>query len=149
MHKVIETSKRLIDEALRGLSKGYNQLDLDVLGKAVDILKDAETIEAMKGNYQVELKDGKVYSEKKNDDIEYTQIDDNIARMDKHFKKYCEYKKEYQEKREEVYREKCIHELDKFLKSMKDILEELKTSSDFQAERDMIKNNLREMFNMY
>lgn len=97
MHKVIETSERLIDEALRGLSKGYNQLDLDVLGKAVDILKDAETIEAMKGNYQVELKDGKVYSEKRMmisnirklmiTSLEWISISKNIASIKKNIKR--------------------------------------------------------------
>lgn len=149
MHKVIERSEKLIDEALRGLEKGYNALDLDVLGKAVDIMKDAKTIEAMEGEYQVDIKDGKMYAEKKHDDIDGTEIDDNIMMMNKHFRKYCEYKKEFQKNNNEMDKTKAMRELESFLKSMKSILEELKTSSDFQAERETIKNHLREMFNMY
>lgn len=147
---MIERSEKLIEEALRGLEKnGYNALDLDVLGKAVDILKDAKTIEAMEGEYKVDIKDGKMYAEKQMDNIENTEIDDNIIMMNSHFRKYCEHKKEFQKNNDEMDKTKAMRELELFLKSMKAILQELKTSSDFQNERDMIKNHLREMFNMY
>lgn len=160
MHKVMETSKKLIEEALRGLERGYNSEDLRVLGEAIDIIKDVKTIEAMEGDYEVEIKgnEPKVARLKEKDmmpqydldgNIEGTEIDDNIMMMNKHFRKYCAFKKEYQRTGGELDKTKSLRELEKFLYSMKEIMEELKTSSDFQTERDMIKEKLREMFNMY
>lgn len=151
MHEVMEASKKLINEALKGLSRGYNAEDLAVLGKAVDIVKDVKTIEAMDGEYEVEIKDGSAKMKEKmmEENIEGTEIDDNIVMMNKHFRKYCEAKKEYQKFGDEMEKAKAMRELEKFLYAMKEIMEELKTSSDFQTERDMIKGKLKEMFNLY
>ena len=92
MHKIMETSQKLIDEALRGLERGYNAEDLRVLGEAIDIIKDVKTIEAMDGNYELEINDEKAKLTK---NIPDTEIDDNIILMEKHFKQYCAHKKEY------------------------------------------------------
>lgn len=42
-----------------------------------------------------------------------------------------------------------IRELEAFLNAMYGILEEMKTSSDFQEEREMVRDKLREMFSVY
>lgn len=44
---------------------------------------------------------------------------------------------------------KIMTELEEFLLCMMKILEEMRTSSDFEKEREMIKGKLREMFSLY
>lgn len=133
MQRVIETANRLVNEALNGLEKGYNAIDLKVLGEAVDILKDVRTIQAMN------------YSE----DIPGTEIDDNIVLMNKNFREYIEHKKSYQKSKTQQDKTEMMHSLEKFLYAMMKILEEMKSSSDFAEEREMVKGKLREMFNLY
>lgn len=133
MQRVVETANRLVNEALNGLDKGYNAIDLKVLGEAVDILKDVRTIQAMN------------YSE----DIPGTEIDDNIVLMNKNFREYIEHKKSYQKSKTQQDKTEMMHSLEKFLYAMMKILEEMKSSSDFAEEREMVKGKLREMFNLY
>lgn len=133
MQRVVETANRLVNEALNGLEKGYNAIDLKVLGEAVDILKDVRTIQAMN------------YSE----DIPGTEIDDNIVLMNKNFREYIEHKKSYQKSKTQQDKTEMMHSLEKFLYAMMKILEEMKSSSDFAEEREMVKGKLREMFNLY
>ena len=133
MQRVVETANRLVNEALNGLEKGYNAIDLKVLGEAVDILKDVRTIQAM--NY--------------NEDIPGTEIDDNIVLMNKNFREYIEHKKSYQKSKTQQNKTEMMHSLEKFLYAMMKILEEMKSSSDFAEEREMVKGKLREMFNLY
>jgi hypothetical protein len=146
MHKIMETSQKLIDEALRGLERGYNEEDLRVLGEAIDIIKDVKTIEAMDGNYELEINDEKAKLTK---NIPDTEIDDNIILMEKHFKQYCNHKKEYQRTHSDNDKMSMMKELEHFLYCMMKILEEMKSSSDFTEERDMVKTKLREMFALY
>lgn len=82
-------------------------------------------------------------------DIEGTEIDDNIALMNSHFRKYIEAKKEYRKDNNEIDKKNSIRELEAFLSAMYGILEEMKTSSDFQEEREMVRDKLREMFSVY
>ena len=133
MQRVVETANRLVNEALNGLEKGYNAIDLKVLGEAVDILKDVRTIQAM--NYT--------------EDIPGTEIDDNIVLMNKNFREYIEHKKSYQKSKTQQNKTEMMHSLEKFLYAMMKILEEMKSSSDFAEEREMVKGKLREMFNLY
>ena len=133
MQRVVETANRLMNEALNGLEKGYNAIDLKVLGEAVDILKDVRTIQAMN------------YSE----DIPGTEIDDNIVLMNKNFREYIEHKRSYQKSKTQQDKTEMMHSLEKFLYAMMKILEEMKSSSDFAEEREMVKGKLREMFNLY
>lgn len=133
MQRVVETANRLVNEALNGLEKGYNAIDLKVLGEAVDILKDVRTIQAM--NYT--------------EDIPGTEIDDNIVLMNKNFREYIEHKKSYQKSKTQQDKTEMMHSLEKFLYAMMKILEEMKSSSDFAEEREMVKGKLREMFNLY
>ena len=134
MHeRVVETANRLIGEALDGLKKGYNAIDLKVLGEAVDILKDVRTIQSM--NYT--------------EDIPGTEIDDNVILMNKNFREYIEHKKSYQKSKTQQDKTEMMHSLEKFLYAMMKILEEMKSSSDFAEEREMVKGKLREMFNLY
>lgn len=60
--------------------------------------------------------------------------------LDGSFKKY-----RFQEETEP----NSIRELEAFLSAMYGILEEMKTSSDFQEEREMVRDKLREMFSVY
>ena len=133
MQRVVESANRLVNEALNGLEKGYNAIDLKVLGEAVDILKDVRTIQAM--NYT--------------EDIPGTEIDDNIVLMNKNFREYIEHKKSYQKSKTQQNKTEMMHSLEKFLYAMMKILEEMKSSSDFAEEREMVKGKLREMFNLY
>lgn len=133
MQRVVETANRLVNEALNGLEKGYNAIDLKVLGEAVDILKDVRTIQSLN------------YSE----DIPGTEIDDNIVLMNKNFREYIEHKKSYQKSKTQQDKTEMMHSLEKFLYAMMKILEEMKSSSDFAEEREMVKGKLREMFNLY
>lgn len=80
---------------------------------------------------------------------EETEIDDNIALMNSHFRKYIEAKKEYRKDNNEIDKRTSIRELEAFLSAMYGILEEMKTSSDFQEEREMVRDKLREMFSVY
>lgn len=81
--------------------------------------------------------------------IEGTEIDDNIALMNSHFRRYIEAKKEYRKDNNEIDKRNSIRELEAFLSAMYGILEEMKTSSDFQEEREMVRDKLREMFSVY
>ena len=144
MQEVRKRNLDLLTEAMRGLERGYNDLDFKVMSKALDNIKDIDTILAMS--------DGRtaINALKTNDtDIEGTEIDDNIALMNSHFRKYIEAKKEYRKDNNEIDKQNSIRELEAFLSAMYGILEEMKTSSDFQEEREMVRDKLREMFSVY
>nr|DAE60617.1 MAG TPA: hypothetical protein [Caudoviricetes sp.] len=144
MQEVRKRNLDLLTEAMRGLEKGYNDLDFKVMSQALDNIKDIDTILAMD--------DGRtaINALKTNDtDIEGTEIDDNIALMNSHFRKYIEAKKEYRKDNNEIDKQNSIRELEAFLSAMYGILEEMKTSSDFQEEREMVRDKLREMFSVY
>lgn len=144
MQEVRKRNLDLLTEAMRGLERGYNDLDFKVMSQALDNIKDIDTILAMS--------DGRtaINALKTNDtDIEGTEIDDNIALMNCHFRKYIEAKKEYRKDNNEIDKQNSIRELEAFLNAMYGILEEMKTSSDFQEEREMVRDKLREMFSVY
>lgn len=144
MQEVRKRNLDLLTEAMRGLERGYNDLDFKVMSQALDNIKDIDTILAMS--------DGRtaINALKTNDtDIEGTEIDDNIALMNSHFRKYIEAKKEYRKDNNEIDKQSSIRELEAFLSAMYGILEEMKTSSDFQEEREMVRDKLREMFSVY
>lgn len=144
MQEVRKRNLDLLTEAMRGLERGYNDLDFKVMSQALDNIKDIDTILAMS--------DGRtaVNALKTNDtDIEGTEIDDNIALMNCHFRKYIQAKKEYRKDNNEIDKQNSIRELEAFLSAMYGILEEMKTSSDFQEEREMVRDKLREMFSVY
>lgn len=109
MQEVRKRNLDLLTEAMRGLEKGYNDLDFRVMSQALD----------------------------------------NIALMNSHFRKYIEAKKEYRKDNNEIDKRNSIRELEAFLNAMYGILEEMKTSSDFQEEREMVRDKLREMFSVY
>lgn len=144
MQEVRKRNLDLLTEAMRGLEKGYNDLDFKVMSQALDNIKDIDTI--------LSMSDGRtaINALKTNDtDIEGTEIDDNIALMNSHFRKYIEAKKEYRKDNNEIDKKNSIRELEAFLSAMYGILEEMKTSSDFQEEREMVRDKLREMFSVY
>lgn len=144
MQEVRKRNLDLLTEAMRGLERGYNDLDFKVMSQALDNIKDIDTILAMS--------DGRtaINALKTNDtDIEGTEIDDNIALMNCHFRKYIEAKKEYRKDNNEIDKQNSIRELEAFLSAMYGILEEMKTSSDFQEERELVRDKLREMFSVY
>lgn len=144
MQEVRKRNLDLLTEAMRGLERGYNDLDFKVMSQALDNIKDIDTILAMS--------DGRtaINALKTNDtNIEGTEIDDNIALMNSHFRKYIEAKKEYRKGNNELDKQNSIRELEAFLSAMYGILEEVKTSSDFQEEREMVRDKLREMFSVY
>lgn len=144
MQEVRKRNLDLLTEAMRGLEKGYNDLDFKVMSQALDNIKDIDTIIAMD--------DGRtaINALRTNDtNIEGTEIDDNIALMNSHFRKYIEAKKEYRKDNNEIDKQNSIRELEAFLNAMYGILEEMKTSSDFQEEREMVRDKLREMFSVY
>lgn len=144
MQEVRKRNLDLLTEAMRGLERGYNDLDFKVMSQALDNIKDIDTILAMS--------DGRtaINALKTNDtNIEGTEIDDNIALMNSHFRKYIEAKKEYRKDNNEIDKQNSIRELEAFLSAMYGILEEMKTSSDFQEEREMVRDKLREMFSVY
>ena len=144
MQEVRKRNLDLLTEAMRGLEKGYNDLDFKVMSQALDNIKDIDTI--------LSMSDGRtaINALKTNDtDIEGTEIDDNIALMNSHFRKYIEAKKEYRKDNNEIDKRNSIRELEAFLSAMYGILEEMKTSSDFQEEREMVRDKLREMFSVY
>jgi hypothetical protein len=144
MQEVRKRNLDLLTEAMRGLERGYNDLDFKVMSQALDNIKDIDTILAMS--------DGRtaINALKTNDtNIEGTEIDDNIALMNSHFRKYIEAKKEYRKGNNELDKQNSIRELEAFLSAMYGILEEMKTSSDFQEEREMVRDKLREMFSVY
>lgn len=144
MQEVRKRNLDLLTEAMRGLEKGYNDLDFRVMSQALDNIKDIDTILAMD--------DGRtaINALRTNDtNIEGTEIDDNIALMNNHFRKYIEAKKEYRKDNNEIDKQNSIRELEAFLNAMYGILEEMKTSSDFQEEREMVRDKLREMFSVY
>lgn len=144
MQEVRKRNLDLLTEAMRGLEKGYNDLDFKVMSQALDNIKDIDTILAMD--------DGRtaINALRTNDtNIEGTEIDDNIALMNNHFRKYIEAKKEYRKDNNEIDKRNSIRELEAFLSAMYGILEEMKTSSDFQEEREMVRDKLREMFSVY
>ena len=144
MQEVRKRNLDLLTEAMRGLERGYNDLDFKVMSQALDNIKDIDTILAMS--------DGRtaINALKTNDtNIEGTEIDDNIALMNSHFRKYIEAKKEYRKDNNEIDKRTSIRELEAFLSAMYGILEEMKSSSDFQEEREMVRDKLREMFSVY
>ena len=47
MDEALEMNKKLMEEAIRCLEKGYNAEDFHVLSQALDNIKDIETIQAM------------------------------------------------------------------------------------------------------
>ena len=144
MQEVRKRNLDLLTEAMRGLERGYNDLDFKVMSQALDNIKDIDTILAMS--------DGRTaINELRTNDtnIEGTEIDDNIALMNSHFRKYIEAKKEYRKDNNELDKQNSIRELEAFLSAMYGILEEMKTSSDFQEEREMVRDKLREMFSVY
>lgn len=144
MQEVRKRNLDLLTEAMRGLEKGYNDLDFKAMSQALDNIKDIDTILAMS--------DGRtaINALRTNDtNIEGTEIDDNIALMNSHFRKYIEAKKEYRKGNNEIDKRTSIRELEAFLNAMYGILEEMKSSSDFQEERKMVRDKLREMFSVY
>lgn len=144
MQEVRKRNLDLLTEAMRGLEKGYNDLDFRVMSQALDNIKDIDTILAMDDGITA------INALRTNDtNIEGTEIDDNIALMNSHFRKYIEAKKEYRKDNNEIDKRNSIRELEAFLSAMYGILEEMKTSSDFQEEREMVRDKLREMFSVY
>lgn len=144
MQEVRKRNLDLLTEAMRGLERGYNDLDFKVMSQALDNIKDIDTILAMSDGRNA------INALKTNDtNIEGTEIDDNIALMNSHFRKYIEAKKEYRKGNNELDKQNSIRELEAFLSAMYGILEEMKTSSDFQEEREMVRDKLREMFSVY
>ena len=144
MQEVRKRNLDLLTEAMRGLERGYNDLDFKVMSQALDNIKDIDTILAMS--------DGRtaINSLRTNGtNIEGTEIDDNIALMNSHFRKYIEAKKEYRKDNNEIDKRTSIRELEAFLSAMYGILEEMKSSSDFKEEREMVRDKLREMFSVY
>ena len=123
MQEVRKRNLDLLTEAMRGLEKGYNDLDFKVMSQALDNIKDIDTILAMS--------DGRtaINALRTNDtNIEGTEIDDNIALMNCHFRKYIEAKKEYRKDNNEIDKRSSIRELEAFLSAMYGILEEMKSS---------------------
>lgn len=151
MHKAIELNKKLLEESINGINKkGYSQLDFTVMSQTLDNIKDIYEIKC----YKKDLKENyeEHYEENQNkieENIEGTEIDDNIRSMNEHFKRYIDYKKEYQLINTEEQKKKCIRELEMLMQCMFDVLKEMKSSSDFKEEREIIKDKLREMFNLY
>lgn len=144
MQEVRKRNLDLLTEAMRGLEKGYNDLDFRVMSQALDNIKDIDTILAMSDGRMA------INSLRTNDtNIEGTEIDDNIALMNSHFRKYIKAKKEYRKDNNEIDKRTSIRELEAFLNAMYGILEEMKSSSDFQEEREMVRDKLREMFSVY
>ena len=144
MQEVKKRNLDLLTEAMRGLEKGYNDLDFRVMSQALDNIKDIDTILAMSDGITA------INALRTNDtNIEGTEIDDNIALMNSHFRKYIEAKKEYRKDNNEIDKRNSIRELEAFLSAMYGILEEMKSSSDFQEEREMVRDKLREMFSVY
>jgi hypothetical protein len=144
MQEVRKRNLDLLTEAMRGLEKGYNDLDFRVMSQALDNIKDIDTILAMSDGRMA------INSLRTNDtNIEGTEIDDNIALMNSHFRRYIEAKKEYRKDNNEIDKRTSIRELESFLNAMYGILEEMKSSSDFQEEREMVRDKLREMFSVY
>ena len=144
MQEVRKRNLDLLTEAMRGLEKGYNDLDFKVMSQALDNIKDIDTILAMSDERTA------INALRTNDtNIEGTEIDDNIALMNSHFRKYIEAKKEYRKDNNEIDKRTSIRELEAFLSAMYGILEEMKSSSDFQEEREMVRDKLREMFSVY
>lgn len=144
MQEVRKRNLDLLTEAMRGLEKGYNDLDFRVMSQALDNIKDIDTILAMSDGITA------INALRTNDtNIEGTEIDDNIALMNNHFRKYIEAKKEYRKDNNEIDKRTSIRELEAFLNAMYGILEEMKSSSDFQEEREMVRDKLREMFSVY
>ena len=144
MQEVRKRNIGLLTEAMRGLEKGYNDLDFRVMSQALDNIKDIDTILAMSDGITA------INALRTNDtNIEGTEIDDNIALMNNHFRKYIEAKKEYRKDNNEIDKRTSIRELEAFLNAMYGILEEMKSSSDFQEEREMVRDKLREMFSVY
>ena len=144
MQEVRKRNLDLLTEAMRGLEKGYNDLDFRVMSQALDNIKDIDTILAMS--------DGRtaINALRTNDtNIEGTEIDDNIALSNNHYRRYIEAKKEYRKDNNEIDKRTSIRELEAFLNAMYGILEEMKSSSDFQEEREMVRDKLREMFSVY
>lgn len=133
MHKAKEINSKYFDMAVKGLEKGWNAEDFRVMSQALDNMLDIAKI----GKYTLY------------EDIQGTEIDNNIRDMNKYFSMYVSQKKDYQISPTDTNKGKCIESLNKFLYSMMKIMEELKTSSDFAQERDMIKGKLREMFALY
>lgn len=130
MQKAKELNSRYFEQALKGLEKGYNAEDFRVMSQALDNMIDIAKL----GKYENVV------------EIEGTEIDNNVRDMAKFFAMYVSQKKDYQIAPTDINKGKCIDSLDKFLYAMMNIIEELKTSSDFQQERDMVKTKLREMF---
>lgn len=130
MKKAKELNSKFFNQALKGLEKGYNAEDFRVMSQALDNMIDIAKIDKYENVMEI---DG-------------TEIDNNIRDMNKYFAMYVSQKKDYQIASTDINKGKCIDSLDKFLYAMMKIIEELKTSSDFQQERDMVKTKLREMF---
>ncbi len=133
MHKAKQVNSRYFDMAIEGLEKGWNPEDFKVMSQALDNMVDMAKL-------------GKYVSY---EDMTGTDIDNNIRDMNKYFSMYVSQKKDYQIAPTDMNKGKCIESLDNFLYAMMKIMEELKTSSDFAQERDMIKGKLREMFALY
>lgn len=133
MHKARQVNSKYFDMAVKGLEKGWNKEDFEVMSQALDNMLDIAKL----GSYT------------SYEDVQGTEIDNNIRDMNKYFSMYVSQKKDYQIAPTDMNKGKCIESLDKFLYSMMKIMEELKTSSDFAQERDMIKGKLREMFALY
>ena len=144
MQEVRKRNLDLLTEAMRGLEKGYNDLDFKVMSQALDNIKDIDTILAMS--------DGRTaINALRTDDtnIEGTEIDDNIALMNSHFRKYIEAKKEYRKDNNEIDKRTYIREVEAFLRVMKGILEEMKPSSACQEDRERSREKLRGKFLEY
>ncbi len=133
MEKAKELNSKFFNEAVKGLEKGFNKLDFEVMSQTLDNMLDIAKL----GKYD------------NVEDIEGTEIDDNLRNMLKHFKHYVSNKKDYQINSTEIAKAKCLDSLNEIMYDLQKIMEELKTSSDFQQERDIIKTKLREMFSLY
>lgn len=85
----------------------------------------------------------------KHKDIENTQIDDNIAKMDMHFRLYCDNKTNYALSHSNEDKNNAMEHLKDMLDNIGDIFEEIKVSSEFDHERNLVKNKIREIYQMF
>ncbi len=97
MHEIKMMNEKMMKEALQGLEKGYNATDFQVMSQVLDNMLDICKIEhySEKEKYQDDI------TQSHTNDIEGTEIDDNIISMNEHFRKYISYKKKYQHRHDE------------------------------------------------
>ena len=77
MHKAKEINSKYFDMAVKGLEKGWNAEDFKVMSQALDNMIDIAKL----GNYI------------SYEDVEGTEVDNNIRDMNKYFSMYVSQKK--------------------------------------------------------